>query len=255
MKIKVTRTELKEIQSFRVLFLHENNFQIRYNACHERNWSDSYRLENEGIQIGYGSVKGKDNYEHRDAIFEFFVLPHLRKLSSTIFFELIQSSAAEFVECQSNDQLLSSMLFEFTQDIYSDVILFEDYVVTEYLRPEVIFRRRNNDDKIFEHKSEPIGDYVLEKQGKVIATGGFLLHYNMPFADLYMEVEENEREKGFGSFIIQELKKECYIAGRVPAARCNIQNIASKATLLKAGLRICGFMLTGEIKNTRKKIE
>ena len=250
MKIKVSRVELKDIQSFRVLFLHENNFQIRYNACHERNWSDSYRLDIDDIQIGYGSVKGKDNLEDRNAIFEFFVVPHFRKLSGTIFTELIKSTAAEFVECQSNDLSLTSMLFEFTQNIYSDVILFEDYMVTEYSKPEVIFRRRNKDDKIFEHKSEPIGEYVIEKQGKVIASGGFLLHYNIPFADLYMEVEENEREKGFGSFIIQELKKECYIEGRVPAARCNIQNKASKATLMKAGLSVCGFMLTGEIKKT-----
>jgi RimJ/RimL family protein N-acetyltransferase len=63
-----------------------------------------------------------------------------------------------------------------------------------------------------------------------------------------MEVKENFRRKGLGSFIIQELKKACYLAGRVPAARCNIRNKASRATLLKAGLKVCGFMLKGDIK-------
>jgi hypothetical protein len=38
------KVELNEIQSLRALFLQETNFQIRYNACHERGWTDSYLL-------------------------------------------------------------------------------------------------------------------------------------------------------------------------------------------------------------------
>jgi GNAT superfamily N-acetyltransferase len=82
----------------------------------------------------------------------------------------------------------------------------------------------------------------------VIATGGFMLHYNHPFADLYMEVRPDCRRRGIGSSVIQELKRECYLAGRVPAARTSIQNVASRSTLCKAGLRVCGFMLIGEVK-------
>ena len=107
---------------------------------------------------------------------------------------------------------------------------------------------RNDDDIIFEHFSEPEGDYVAALNNEVIATGGFLLHYNKPFADLYMEVHKDHRRKGVGSFLIQELKRACYRAGRVPAARCNIDNIASKATLIKAGLGVAGFMLLGKVK-------
>ena len=62
-----------------------------------------------------------------------------------------------------------------------------------------------------------------------------------------MEVKEGHRGKGMGSYILQEIKKECYLAGRIPAARCNIKNAASKATLLKAGFKVCGYMLIGEI--------
>jgi len=92
----------------------------------------------------------------------------------------------------------------------------------------------------------------LELKGEVVATGGFARHYNMPFADLYMEVREDSRRKGLGSYILQELKKACYLAGRVPVARCNILNQASRAALLKAGLKVCGFMLKGEIKNPNR---
>ena len=101
---------------------------------------------------------------------------------------------------------------------------------------------------MFEHKAEPVGDYVIELNNEVVATGGFLLHYNMPFADLYMEVKKEHRRKGLGSFVIQEIKKQCYLAGRVPAARTGMDNIASRATLIKAGLTIAGFILLGEVK-------
>ena len=248
MKIEAIRTELQEIQPLRSLFLQENNFQIRYNACHERKWSDSYLLTIDGVKIGYGSVKGKDNLTDRDAVFEFYVVPLFRKLKSQIFLELLTTSSARFIECQSNELILSSMLYENSHNIKTDVVLFKDQRLTEYRIPGIIFRNREESDSIFTHAFEPVGDYVVVKDKEVVASGGFMLHYNKPFADLYMEVKENYRGVGFGSFLIQELKRECYLSGRVPAARCNILNGASKASLLKAGLALCGYMFTGEIK-------
>jgi len=50
--------------------------------------------------------------------------------------------------------------------------------------------------------------------------------------------------------MVQELKRETYLMGRVPAARCNINNVISKATLSKAGFKICEYRLNGEIKDT-----
>jgi len=251
MKLKTYKTELEAIQSLRNLFLQETNFQIRYDSCHGRGWTDSYLLALDDREIGYGSIKGQE-IEDRDTVFEFYVMHPFRKRASHIFSELIAASGANLIECQSNDLLLASMLYEFSQKINADVVLFEDHVVTEYAIPGMVFRSRKEGDFIFEHEVEPIGEYVLELEGEVVATGGYGLHYNMPFADLYMEVKENCRGKGFGSFIVQELKKECYLAGRVPAARCWIQNQASRATLCKAGLKVSGFMLKGAIKNTNR---
>ncbi len=138
-------------------------------------------------------------------------------------------------------------MHECSDSVTSDVILFGEHTVTELKVPNTTFRAKQETDQLFEHKHEPEGSHVLELNGEVVATGGFLLHYNMPFADLYMEVREDQRKKGFGSYLIQELKKACYISGRVPAARCDSDNQASKNTLLKAGMGIAGYMLTGEI--------
>jgi GNAT superfamily N-acetyltransferase len=248
MAVQITQVSLSEILTLRALFLQENNFQIRYNACHERGWSDSYLIKADDINIGYGSVKGKEDLSLRDAIFEFYLLPAWRGNTNVIFQQLVEASGAIFMECQSNSALITSIIYEFTANISSDVILFVDGPVTTLNIPGATFRERREGDKIFEHHSEPEGSHVLEVGNDVVATGGFLLHYNKPFADLYMEVREDQRRKGYGSFLIQEVKKACYEAGRVPAARCDISNKASKATLIKGGLQIAGYMLTGEIK-------
>jgi GNAT superfamily N-acetyltransferase len=113
---------------------------------------------------------------------------------------------------------------------------------------DIIFRRRKADDIVFEHKSEPVGEFVLELNDEIVATGGFLLHYNFPFADLFMEVKEDNRRRGLGSLLLQELKKQCYLAERVPAARFDIKNRASKTALIKAHFKIAGFMLLGRVK-------
>ncbi|HVK96898.1 MAG TPA: hypothetical protein VM368_03725, partial [Flavisolibacter sp.] len=237
MSYNIFPTTLEEILPLRTLFLQENNFQIRYNACHERGWSDSYLIEYMGARVGYCAIKGVNNLQSRDAIFEFYIIPFYRHIYPFVFEKMLRVADVRFIECQSNDLFLTSLLYQYTHNIQAEVILFEDGTTTFFNKEGVVFRKINESDKVFEHKREPVGEYVLEWNHEVIATGGFALHYNIPFADLYMEVNELFHKRGFGSFIVQELKRESYLNGRVPAARCNIANVGSKATLLKAGFK------------------
>jgi len=244
MEIKVTKTQLQEVQPFRVLFLHENNFQFVYNKCHDFGWADTYLFTMDEVKIGYGSVWGKDRREDRDAIFEFYLIKPYRKFSNLVFPGFISTSGAPFIECQSNDSLLSSMLYEYGQNINAEATLFEDQFQTNLHVRGVMFRKQKAEDNV----SKDQGEYVLEQNGEVVATGGFVRNYNMPYIDMFYEVRQNFRQKGLGSLMVQELKREAYLMGRVPAARCNITNQKSKATLLKGGLKVCGFILIGEIK-------
>lgn len=248
MIISATRCPLQEILPYRDLYLQAMNCQVRYNACHERGWTDSYRLHLDELVIGYGSIKGKDDLSERDCIFEFFLLPAYRRLALRAFKALIQSSGAVYIECQSNDPFLPPLFHEFAEETRSEVVLFNDTYLTELTCPGVQFREVLPTDEVFRHEFEPPGAYVLAQAGRVVATGGFLLHYNRPFADLYMEVVADQRCKGLGSYLIQELKKACYQSGRVPAARTSWPNKASKACLEKAGMGVCGVMLEGKIK-------
>jgi len=243
-----TRCSLPEILPYRDLYLQAMNCQVRYNACHERGWTDSYLLQLDGLNIGYGSIKGKDNLSDRDCIFEFFLLPAYRRFAVSAFQTLIKNSSASFIECQSNDPFLPPLFHEFAENTRSDVVLFNDAYLTELVCPGVEFRSIQDFDEVFQHEFEPQGSHVLLQNGEVVATGGFLLHYNRPFADLYMEVRADQRRKGLGSYLIQELKKVCYQAGRVPAARTGWLNKASKACLQKAGMGVCGVMLEGKVK-------
>jgi GNAT superfamily N-acetyltransferase len=246
MKIAAQRVELNAILALRALFLEEANHQVRHNSRHERGWSDSYLLVVDGQTVGYGSIMGRE-IKDRDTIFEFFVIPPFRNRASELFAQLKAAAKPAFIECQSNDRMFAAMLFEFARNISSDVVLFEEHSVTSLAVPGVLVRRRQDSDVVFSHSHEGVGEFVAELNDEIIATGGFLLHYNPPFADLYMEVREDCRRRGIGSFLLQEVKRECYLAGRVPAARTSIRNLASRACLSRAGLRVCGFMLTGEV--------
>lgn len=248
MEIAIHKVGLQEILSLRELFLKENNFQFVCNKCHDYGWSDDYLFTINGTKAGYGCVWGTNRREDRDAIFEFYLLPVFRSLAELVFPKLQEQCQAIFIECQTNDLLLTSLLYEFCKDINTEAILFEEHFETNMHIPGTVFRKKAADDKV----GEDTADYVLLYNDEIVADGGLMLNYNLPFADIYMRVNEDKRRNGFGSLIVQELKKEAYRIGRVPAARCNVNNHISKATLQKAGLKVCGFRVTGRIKTNEK---
>jgi len=242
MEIKIVSTNVAQVQPLRDLFLHENKFQFIYNKCHLYGWADVYACIIDNVIIGYGAVWGKDKREDRDTIFEFYIIEAFRKFINQVFEKFMLACRATFIECQSNDALLFSLLCEYTKNINAEAILFEDNFQTNFSDPQLSFEKQemqggHPDDR----------PYILKLHDETVATGGLMLNYNIPYADIYYEVNENYRRKGFGSFMLQELKKEAYKMQRVPAARCNIKNKISKAALLKAGFKSCGFILTGEI--------
>jgi len=235
----VHEVPLREIQDLRNLSLRENNFQFVHDKCHGAGWADTYLFSMGKEAVGYGSVWGKDDRKARDTIFEFYLLRPYRKFANIIFPKFRIIAAAGFIECQTNNDLQSEIFFENAQNINTEAILFEDSYQTELNLPGTLFKKNSSDNEDSE--------YVLEYAGQIVASGGYVKNYNFPYIDMYYEVKEEHRKKGFGSLITQELKREAYRLKRVPAARCNIKNHASKATLLKAGMKVCGHMLLGEL--------
>lgn len=225
------------------------NCQIVLDSWLGRGWTDPYLLRKENLVIGYGLVGGV-RADPKDTIVEYFLLPDHRGAALPLFRQLIEISRARLIEVQTNDRLLTLMFFDCAQNIASETILFHDGFTTHLQLPGGLFRKSTEADStdLFAHQHEPVGEYVIEMNNTIVATGGYLCHYNPPFGDIYMEVAEPFRRKGVGSYLIQELKRTCYQNGKLPTARTSIHNAGSRASMQKAGLMPCARVLTGSLQ-------
>jgi GNAT superfamily N-acetyltransferase len=247
MNIEVSRVEVEEITPLRELHRQGMSCEIMHDSFPRRGFSDAYLIRWEGRIAGYGLVA---NVHWPETVHEFYLIPAYRDAALPIFRQLLEVSQATHILAQTNDRLLLPMLYDCAQNITSDTILFEDAFTTHLTCPTGILRKVTEADKarLYQHKVEPEGDWMIECEGVPVATGGALFHYNPPYGDLYMEVSEPYRRRGYGSYLVQELKRICYEIGKIPAARCNVSNVASRKTMEKAGLLPCARILHGEVK-------
>jgi GNAT superfamily N-acetyltransferase len=248
MNIDASLVPPEETLRLRDLYRHEMKCQTVLDSWHGRGWTDSYVLRADGRIAGYGLVGGV-RAENKEIVTEFYVLPHLRDRALPLFRRFAEVSRAKSIEVQTNDTLLSFMLYDCAEKIDSRLIPFHEGVTTTLFLQGVIFRRVDEGDRerIVSQGLDADAEWMLEADATAIATGGLLCHYNVPYGDIFMGVAEPPRRRGFGSYLIQELKKVCYESGRIPAARCNVSNLASRATLQRAGMIPCARVLTGVI--------
>jgi hypothetical protein len=244
MHIDVKQVNVAEIHALRDLYRQEMNCQIIHDSLHRRGFNDSYLIRVDGKVAGYGTVtSGQDEHRvfERGILNEFYLLPTYQAFAVPVFRQLLAVSEATQIEAQTNDVLLMLIVYDFATDVSSDRILFHDAFTTNLSVPGAVFRKATQADAQEDN-------WLIEVEGNIVATGGFLTHYNPPYGDIYMAVAEPHRRCGYGSYIVQELKRVCYEAGRRPAARCNAANVASRKTLEKAGFLPCARMVMGRIR-------
>jgi GNAT superfamily N-acetyltransferase len=248
MVIDVIRVPLAEILPLRDLYRQAMNCQIVHDSYHQRGYTDSFLLTIDGRLAGYGSVAGLPGHP-KDVAKEFYLLPDYRAAALHLFRALLSASGAKSIEAQTNDVLLTLMLLDCAEAIERDKVLFSDTFTTTTTIAGAVFRKGTSGDRslMFSHTMEPEGEFVIEAGGQIVATGGLMLHYNVPFADIYMEVAPGHRRQGYGAYLVQELKRECYEMGRIPAARCRPENDASRSTLQRAGMLPCARILVGTV--------
>jgi GNAT superfamily N-acetyltransferase len=228
--------------------------QIIHDSIHFRpGWTREYLLMEGQTTVGYGSVAVAGPWKEKPTIYEFHVAPPARGRVFDLFEALLKESGAVAIETQSNDIQLTVMLHLFGKDVISESILYHDRLTTRHPPPMgAVFRSATEADagQIAEQHLDEGATWLLEAEGKLVATGGILFHYNPPYGDIYMSVAEAFRRREMGSYLVQELKRICYENGKVPAARCNVNNTASRKTLQRAGFVPCGHILTGTIVPT-----
>src|SRR5262249_59282739 len=99
--IQAVKVPRERIEPLRREFLAATRFQLRYFAVHERGWSDSYLMVVDGLEAGFGSVRGQE-IPDRDTVFGFFVRPAFADSAREIFGELLRASQFAHIECSSH---------------------------------------------------------------------------------------------------------------------------------------------------------
>ena len=210
------------------------NCHIIHDSFPRRGFCDCFMLLADGLAVGYGFVDKRFN---PGTLLEFYVTPAFRSAALPMFRQLIVEGRVQRIRVQTNDRLLLLMLYDCATGVTPDHVLFADGLTTSLPRPDGVWRRKPGDEE----------EWQVVIDDTVAASAGLLFHYNPPFADVYMDVHESFRRRGFGSYAVQEIKRVAYELGRIPAARCNADNPASRRTLERAGMLVCGRILAGDI--------
>jgi GNAT superfamily N-acetyltransferase len=224
------------------------NCQIVHESIHRRpGWAVTYLLEAENKPAGFSSIAVAGPWKDRPTLVEFYVRPEHRGRVFALFETILATGKPQRFEIQSNDVLAFIMAHTYGRDVVSEKIVFRDAETTEHPSQGAKMVRVTSEEEARECMVERSGstDWTLELDGAPIGKGGLAFHYNHPYADVYMSIEEPYRRRGFGAYLVQELKRECYEMGAIPAARCSPDNVGSFRTLQRAGLVPFAHILNG----------
>jgi hypothetical protein len=238
------------IHPLRTRFREEMNCQIVHDSLPTRpGWTTIYALHLDGALAGFGSIAIAGPWKDKPTIFEFYLQHMYRAHAFDLFETFVEASGARLMEIQSNDTLLAVMLHAYARDIWSERIVFSDQLGTALPANGAVMKPLTSGEEIRLSIEERAGqaEWLLEVDGQPAGHGAILFHYNRPYCDLAMDVDEPFRRRGFGSYVVQELKRAAYQLGSQPCARCSTENIASRKTLQKAGLVPFAHMLNGTI--------
>ena len=238
MRATATATSPTAVLPLRDQYRREMNCQIVHDSIHRRTgWTNTYALSLDDTSAGFGSVAIDGPWAGNPTIFEFYVLPAYRGRAFELFELVLDASGARLIEIQSNDRLLAVMLHTYARDVRSVSIVFQDGGTTALAPNGAILQQVTSDHDTRVAMAERQGgpEWRLQLGKETVGTGGILFHYNEPYGDIYMDIVEQFRRRGFGAFLAQELKRLAYGLGSIPGARCSSDNVASRRTLQKAG--------------------
>lgn len=250
MPASVRVCSLQDIAQFRDGYRREMNCQIIHDSIHARpGWTTEYCFDLNGEAVGYASVAIGGPWRNSHALYEFHVKHEFRHRIFDLFETLISTCAASRVETQTNDVILAMLLHTYGHNIHAEAILFEDRFETQLAPEHSGFRATRPEDAhlLTNLDLDDTAGWLVTFNGNIAGAGGVLYHYNRPYGDIYMKIAEPFRGQGLGAYLVQELKRACRAGGHVPAARCNVENRASRLTLQKAGFVPCGNLITGDL--------
>jgi GNAT superfamily N-acetyltransferase len=251
MQARATLTDALTVLPLRTRYRQEMNCQIVHDSIHSREgWTLTYALSLADTVAGFGSVAIAGPWKDKPTIFEFYVLPVHRHRAFDLFEAFADACGARLMEIQSNDALLAVMLHTYARDVWSEKIVFHDGFTTARPANGGVVQPLTSDEETRLSIIERAGmaEWLLQVDGKPAGKGAILFHYNPPYCDIAMEIDEPFRRRGFGAYLVQELKRLAYELGHIPGARCSPDNHPSRKTLQKAGFVPYAHMLNGSMR-------
>jgi GNAT superfamily N-acetyltransferase len=239
-----------KVLPLRTRYREESRHQIVHDSIHQRpGWTRTYLLEIDGVPVGFGTIAVAGPWKDKPTIYEFYVRPESVAHAFALFDAFLATCGARLFEVQTSDVLLTVMVHTFARIYETEKIVFRDAVTTCLPSQGTVLKARTPDDVVLSamDRRQDGGEWQLELDGKIVATGGLLFHYNIPYVDVFMEVNEPFRRRGFGSYLVQELKREAYRFGAIPAARTSPTNTGSRFTLQKAGFAPFSTIILAEL--------
>ncbi|MFO1459710.1 MAG: GNAT family N-acetyltransferase [Verrucomicrobiota bacterium] len=250
MNLRIERIPPADTLPLRVQLREEMNRQIVHDSIHRREgWTHTYGIFLGEVAVGFASAAVSGPWTDRPTVIEFYLLPPCRSRAFEAFEQFLRVSGATHFEAQTNEPLYPTLALAFGRDLFTEKIIFENGPATSLPSGGASLRAITSPEEVQAamNRRQGGGEWILELEGQPIGKGGILFHYNRPYGDVYMEVDGSHRRRGFGSYLVQELRQACFDFGAIPAARCNADNVASRRTLQRAGFLPVATMLCGAI--------
>ena len=254
MTVLVEASSADRTLPLRDLYRAEMNCQVVHDSIYTRpGWTDTYLFSLGGPIVGFGSIAVGGPWREKPAVLEFYLVPEARTRAFEVFEEFLATTNASYMEAQSNDLLATTMMHTYVREISAESIVFRDCNTTSLSGNGATLHALTppDDVRLCIVERSGGGEWRLDVEGVAAGKGGILFHYNKPYGDIYMEIDEPHRRRGLGSYLVQELKRLAYELGAIPAARCNPANVPSRRTLQKAGFEPYASILTGSLARVR----
>jgi GNAT superfamily N-acetyltransferase len=249
--ISVRQVKLKELAAMREAYRAEQNCQIVHDSIHyRRGWTREFAIAEGDRVVAYASLAVDGPWRDKPTLYEVYIVPDRRSRAFALFEAFLEATRPLAFEVQSSDLLLTALTVTFAREIATEKVVFLDDSTTAHALPGATLRCLTPTAKIRQAIAERAGggEWALEVDGTAVGKGGILFHYNPRYGDIYMEINEPHRRRGYGGFLVQELKRLCRELGEVPGARCDPGNAASRRTLQRAGFVPYAHILIGSFR-------
>lgn len=230
----------------------EQNCQLVHDSIRpRRGWTRELAIAEGDRVVAYASLAVDGPWRDRPTLYELYIVPDRRWRAFALFDALLEATSPPAFEVQSSDLLLTALTLTYAAEIATEKVVFRDESTTTRAVPGASLRCLTPATEIRSAIAERAGggEWALEVDGTVVGKGGILFHYNPPYGDIYMEIDEPHRGRGFGSYLVQELKRLCRELGGMPGARCDPTNAASRRTLQRAGFVPYAHILIGSFRH------